>query len=130
MSCSSCTPSPPAPSGRGSASFPMQQCPSRMSDGRSFTDYSSSKCNFTYSKYGATSYDSRMYMIHNADEVIRQQRAASMESVCLAPPGLVPVPAEQFVVRCTPETCSRDSAAGLTPAGTPAGLGDGRRYYS
>lgn len=126
MSCSACNPSTPSPSSAAAPSFP--QCPSRMSDGRSFTDYSSSKCNFTSSKYGATSFESRMYMIHNADEVIRQQRAASMASVCAPPPGFVPVPPEQFVVRCTPQTCERNSSASVTAAGTPFGLGDGRRY--
>lgn len=125
-SCQTCDSA--RPQAADDASFPLQACPSRMSDGRSFTNYASSKCTFSASKYGSSSYDSRQWMIHNADDVIKQQRMDSMQSVCVPPPGLVPVPKEEFVVRCTPQTCTRTNAAGFTAQGLPLGLGDGRRY--
>lgn len=120
MSCTTCEGARPRPSAPSPA--PFFECPARMSDGRSFTDYASSKCGiFSTIPYGKSSFASRQYMIDNADDLIRKQRTAATQGTCPCPPNPVPVPGEQWVVRCTPQTCTR------TP-GDPAGLGDGRAY--
>ena len=120
MSCASCS-SGASPSATDAAG-PTFECPARMSDGRSFTDYRSSKCSiFSTIPYGKSSFTSRQYMIENADDIIRRQRAAASNGMCPCPPNPVPVPGEQWVVRCTPQTCTR------TPDDA-TGLGDGRRY--
>jgi len=93
-----------------------------MSDGRSFTDYASSKCAiFNTIPYGTSSFASRQYMIEHADDLIKTQRQVASQGICPCPPNPVPVPGEQWVVRCTPQTCTR-------AVGDAAGLGDGRNF--
>lgn len=94
----------------------------RMSDGRSFTDYASSKCSiFSTIPFGTSSFASRQYMIQNADALISKQRQAATKGMCPCPPNPIPVPGEQWVVRCSPQTCTRSVQ-------DAAGLGDGRNF--
>lgn len=94
----------------------------RMSDGRSFTDYASSKCSiFSTIPYGTSSFASRQFMIENADDLIKKQRQTASQGLCPCPANPIPVPGEQWVVRCTPQSCTRSVQ-------DASGLGDGRNF--
>lgn len=122
-SCSTCTGENPKP-----------MCPSRMSDGRAFTDYRPrcainaeimqlvSKANMMQS-----SYESRMYLQQNADSVMEMQRNMANQNLAPCAPCTRPnsdvgtMLPERYVVRCNGVTCSRSEV-------NPFGLGDGRAY--
>jgi hypothetical protein len=122
-SCSSCSATNPAP-----------MCPSRMSDGRAFTDYRP-RClvnaelmqMVSQSKMVQSSYESRMFLQHNADEVMNKERAKAVERMIPCAPCKRPFTdpgtmlGERYVVRCDNVTCSRTEV-------NPAGVGDGRAY--
>jgi hypothetical protein len=108
-------------------------CPSRMNDGRTFTDYRP-KCmsnsefmsDLQSKSIVASSYESRLYLQHNAEKIMEQQRNAAIDKMICGPcarpftdPGTMQP--EKYVVRCDTVTCSRQETA-------PGGLGDGRDY--
>lgn len=109
-------------------------CPSRMNDGRSFTDYRP-RCIVNAellsavekSKMIQSSYESRMYLQHNAEKVMEEERQKAVGRLIpcapckrsLNDPGTM-LP-ERYVVRCDGVTCTRNEV-------NPNGLGDGRAY--
>lgn len=122
-SCTSCSGNNPTPT-----------CPSRMSDGRAFTDYSP-RCHanarlmdmVANAKMVQSSFESRMFLQRNAQKVMEADRARAIETLvpcapCKRPftdPGTMLEP--QFVVRCDAVSCQRTLA-------NPNGLGDDRNY--
>ena len=88
--------------------------PSRMSDGRLFTDWNT-RCTRVPD---GTSYEHRMYLIKNASSIMKKNRCFSSEK-CLEDPGTM-LP-EKFVVTCNNRTCTRN------PTQFEDGLGDGRK---
>jgi len=129
MSCSSCGTSPSA----NKYKSPLE-CPSRMEDGRAFTDYRP-RCAVNYelfeqvnaAKMIKSSYESRMFLQHNADRVLEYERQKSIDNLipcapCTRPfsdPGTM-LP-EKYIVRCNGVSCVREEV-------NPYGLGDGRKY--
>lgn len=113
---------------------PTVMCPSRMSDGRSFTDYRP-RCivnaellnKLAVTNMVQSSYESRMYLQKNAEQVMEEERKKAMDRLIpCAPckrsfndPGTM-LP-ERYVVRCDGVTCTRVET-------NPTGLGDGRAY--
>jgi len=124
MSCKSCD----------VAVDPKVMCPTRMSDGRAFTDYRP-RCivnaELMQSVAGQnmvqSSYESRMYLQSQADKVMEQERQKAVDRLipcapCQRPfsdPGTM-LP-ERYVVRCDGVTCDRKEVY-------PGGIGDGRNY--
>lgn len=105
-------------------------CPTRMNDGRVFTDYRP-RCminNDLMSELSSqnmvnSSYESRMFLQRNADQIIEKQKQAAMAKVsCKQYEGkantMLP---EQYVIHCDTVSCKRKEA-------NPTGLGDGRNY--
>lgn len=113
---------------------PNVLCPTRMSDGRSFTDYRP-RCivnaelltKLDNAKMIKSSYESRMYLQKNAEKVMEEERQKAVNRLIpCAPckrsfndPGTM-LP-ERYVVRCDGVTCERKEV-------NPTGLGDGRNY--
>jgi|SRR5210317_104 hypothetical protein len=109
-------------------------CPTRMSDGRAFTDYRprcivNAELLEKVSNKGMikSSYESRMYLQKNADEFMKSElKKATDRLIPCAPclrsksePGTM-LP-ERYVVRCDGVTCSRTEEVS-------GGLGDGRNF--
>jgi hypothetical protein len=113
---------------------PVVQCPTRMADGRAFTDYRP-RCVVNaelmqalhQNKMVQSSYESRLFLQHNADQWIEQERSRALQNLipcapCKRPfsdPGTM-LP-ERYVVRCDGVSCSRSEV-------NPLGVGDGRLY--
>lgn len=123
-SCSSC-----------SAPNPVVTCPTRMSDGRSFTDYRP-RCAVnaelmqlvSNNNMVQSSYESRMYLQNNAEAFMDMERdKAAQRLIPCAPPCDRPTSEpgtmlpERYVVRCNGATCTRTEV-------NPEGVGDGREY--
>jgi len=108
-------------------------CPTRMNDGRAFTDYRP-RCmmnddlmaELNKQKMVASSYESRMYLQNNAEVIMEQQKKSATDKLMC---GTCPMPIdsigtmhnEKYVVRCDTVTCGRQEV-------DPNGLGDGRNY--
>lgn len=112
----------------------FKMCPSRMADGRAFTDYRprcivNSELMTKVSNSGKmqSSYESRMYLQQNAEQVMQQERIRAVERLVPCAPCKRPLNdagtmlPERYVVRCDGVTCSRTET-------NPMGLGDGRSY--
>ncbi len=107
-------------------------CPMRMNDGRAFTDYRP-RCiinndlmsQLTQKNVINSSYESRMYLQRNADEIMEQQkREAEAKVSCVVQANSVKVNTmlpERYVVHCDTVSCQRKET-------NPDGLGDGRSY--
>lgn len=111
-------------------------CPSRMADGRAFTDYRP-RCAVNAELLTGlaagnpsaplSSYESRMFLQQNAETVMQGERMKAVERLIPCAPCRRPATdagtmlPERYVVRCTPTTCTRAEI-------NPAGLGDGRTY--
>ena len=71
-----------------SGSYPTNQCPLRMSDGRAFTDYSP-RCNFNAyinsklaeNKMIKSSYEMRLYLQQNYDKFIEEERKKAIDNI-------------------------------------------------
>lgn len=110
---------------------PKAACPSRMADGRAFTDYRprcavNAELLAQLQRAGMvlSAYESRMYLQKNATRVMEQQRAAALERMAPCAPCTNPANTmlpERYVVRCDGVTCAKQEV-------NPAGLGDGRNY--
>lgn len=104
-------------------------CPSRMSDGRAFTDYRP-RCivhtNTLDSLEGTkSSYQLRMYFQTNAENIMEANRERALERLIPCAPcrrlttesgTMLP---ERYVVECDNVTCRRREV-------NPVGIGDGR----
>lgn len=109
-------------------------CPTRMNDGRAFTDYRP-RCPVHAEITGAaakaghiqSSYDLRMFMQHNAEKLIERERQQAIQALVPCAPCKRPLTdagtmlPERYVVRCDAVSCTRAEV-------NPSGLGDGRRY--
>jgi len=109
-------------------------CPSRMSDGRFFTDYRprciiNSDLNESIVKNNMinSSYESRMYLQNNADTVIAEQKIKAYETMVPCIPCNRPhsdngtMLPERYVVKCDTVSCQRKEV-------DKNGLGDGRNF--
>jgi hypothetical protein len=105
-------------------------CPMRMNDGRAFTDYRP-RCMVNYDmvsqlsekKIINSSYESRMYLQRNADEIMELEKRNAVSKVNCVPceakvNTMLP---EKYMIHCDTVSCKRDEA-------NIEGLGDGRRY--
>lgn len=105
-------------------------CPARMQDGRMFTDYRPRCMINTELMSGLdkdmvkSSYESRMYLQNNAEEIMEQQRNLAFDKVrCTRPQeDIGTMLPEQYTVKCDAVSCQRTQSA-------PNGLGDGRQYF-
>lgn len=109
-----------------------KMCPTRMSDGRAFTDYRF-RCavnaelleKVKLNNMVQSSYESRMFLQQNAEKIMEEERQKAVARLipcapCKRPftdPGTM-LP-ERFIVRCDGVTCKRVEV-------NPTGLGDGR----
>lgn len=123
MSCSTC-----------SGTNPTTTCPSRMSDGRAFTDYNP-RCSenarimsmLDNAKLVQSSYESRMFLQRNAQQVMDMERARAAETLIPCAPCSRPLTEDgtmapsRYVVRCDAVSCQRTEV-------NPNGIGDGRNY--
>lgn len=122
-SCTSC-----------SAPNPTPTCPTRMSDGRAFTDYRP-RCAVnaelmqmvSQNNMVRSSYESRMYLQTNAEMFMEMERKRAEDRLIPCAPCERPMSdagtmlPERYVVRCDGVTCTRTEV-------DPAGLGDGRDF--
>jgi hypothetical protein len=98
-------------------------CPNRLSDGRHFTDYRP-RCFTNYEALAQpmSSYDYRMYLIQNADEIMKKQREEAhnknMCESCVTPSTMLP---EKDIQSCDGRKC-------VFPQHDPQGLGLGRSF--
>ncbi len=108
-----------------------KECLNKMSDGRHFTDYRP-RCIINQSiiddvvnnKIVNSSYDTRMYLQHNAERIMEQQKSVNyvnLRSSCTPCNGVSTVLPDKYVVRCDGVSCTRVVV-------NPDGLGDGRNY--
>lgn len=109
------------------------QCPSRMSDGRLFTDYRP-RClvnndltsQLNQKNIPVSSYESRLYLQRNAETIMEQHKQQAIDRLLCGPctrsfndsGTMLP---EKYVVHCDNVSCSRKEV-------NPNGLGDGRTY--
>ena len=116
--------------------FKGEVCPSRMNDGRAFTDYRP-RCiinsdlidNLRQKNVINSSYDSRMYLQTNADQIIQDAQASAYENLsCDCKEydnhinGIDTMAPERYTVRCNSTSCYRAEV-------NPNGIGDGRNYF-
>lgn len=111
------------------------QCPIKMSDGRSFTDYRP-RCNINAELYGdvknsgsmASSYESRMFLQKNADMIMERSRMNSVNNLMPCAPCKRPFSdsgtmyPEKYIVKCSATSCEKILV-------NPDGLGTGTRLY-
>lgn len=102
-------------------------CPPIMADGRHFTDYRP-RCdvNYLYPRdKPVNSYDYRMYLVGNAESLLKEQRRKAYEQnmcgPCVEPYNVGTMLPEQSMVECDTNTCKFNYT-------NPAGLGTGRKY--
>lgn len=137
--CATCGPAPVTSTSTKPQAFDLNHtdkptCPIRMSDGRIFTDYRP-RCHVMGDLFRMmkeepvfTSLGSRLYLQHNADTIIDDNRANAQLMLgpcaqCTMPynePGTTELPAE-YVVRCNTSSCTRSMD-------NVVGLGDKRDY--
>jgi hypothetical protein len=106
-----------------------------MNDGRAFTDYRP-KCitntelmsELRNNNMIASSYESRMYLQKNADNIIQRSQASAFENLaCACTPyqnevmGINTMQPERYIVKCNSASCYREEI-------NPSGIGDGRQY--
>jgi hypothetical protein len=111
-------------------------CPSRMQDGRVFTDYRP-RCMINAElmvqmqdqNMMPSSYDTRMYLQKNAENIMQvaQNNAFNnMDCHCTAAgnqmKGIDTMAPERYVVKCNSVACTRQEV-------NAGGIGDGRQYY-
>jgi hypothetical protein len=109
-------------------------CPTRMADGRAFTDYRP-RCavngelltQVAGNKMIGSSYESRMFLQHNADQMMDYERNKAIQRLIPCAPcnrsfqDEGTMLSERYVVRCNGVTCTREEV-------NPFGVGDGRNY--
>lgn len=109
-------------------------CPSKMEDGRAFTDYRP-RCNvnadllenLTKNNMINSSYESRLYLQQNADKIMQMDRDNAIKNLLPCNPSNPSNPSnptmlpEKYIVKCDHISCSRVEI-------NPDGLGDGRMY--
>lgn len=121
-------------SGCDSPNMENVMCPTRMADGRAFTDYRP-RCTANAEVYHkviankmvGSSYEARMFLQHNADDMMDFERNRAIQTLIPCAPcnrsfqDAGTMLGERYVVRCNGVTCTREEV-------NPQGLGDGRSY--
>jgi hypothetical protein len=106
-------------------------CPARMSDGRHFTDYApncETEMQLRNTNGVMNSFEYRIWLQKNADVLMNNNRNVACVRNCCAGScvenfdGGTMLP-EKYIVKCDANTCTRVLA-------DPAGLGDGRAYFT
>lgn len=104
-------------------------CPYRMADGRHFTDYRP-RCLTNYAfptDRPMSSYEYRQYLVHNATELMQQNKRAFYKTnscgPCVEPFNVGTMLPEQNMVECDASTCK-------ISMNDQNGLGNGRKYSS
>lgn len=109
-----------------------KSCPAKMNDARAFTDYRP-KCVYnsqlidylTEKNVVASSYESRMYLQHNADKLMEEYKANAEQTLLCGPcskKDTIPsIEQERYNVKCDTISCQRKEV-------NPLGIGDGRIY--
>lgn len=113
----------------GGSCLPVDSCPMRMADGRTFTDYQPrcARNDGWQQLFGQqlNSYDLRQYLISNADQLMQANRTVASCGAqcapCKTPWNKGTMLPESSMVKCNAQTCS-------IAAGDPFGLGQGRDY--
>lgn len=109
-------------------------CPSRMADGRAFTDYRP-RCavnadllnKVLLAKMMGSSYESRMWLQNNSDNLMNENFAWAQDNLIPCAPCGRPfseagtMEPERYIVKCNGVTCTRTEV-------NPNGIGDGRSY--
>lgn len=107
-------------------------CPAKMNDARAFTDYrprcivNAQLMNYLTDKnVVASSYESRMYLQHNADKLMEQYKTNAENTLLCGPcgkkEGISDIEQERYMVKCNNITCEKQEV-------NPFGIGDGRMY--
>jgi hypothetical protein len=105
-----------------------------MADGRSFTDYRP-RCavngellnQVIGAKMVGSSYESRMFLQHNAEQMMDFERNNAIKRLVPCAPcnrsfdDAGTMLSERYIVRCNGVTCTREEI-------NPNGVGDGRKY--
>lgn len=105
-------------------------CPERMADGRLFTDYRP-RCAQQYldkiNNKLTSSYDYRLYMITNAEEIMKQNAISSyMRAQC--GPCVEPYEQGTMVPEVEKQVCNERTCS--FSVNDPYGVGLGRQYYN
>ena len=117
------------------AKEPIPPCPARMSDGRSFTDYRP-RCainaelmtDLTKQNLARSSYESRMYLQNNAENIMERNRTLSIENLAPCAPCKRPFSdpgtmyPQKYIVKCSATSCEKIEV-------NPDGLGTSTRLY-
>ncbi len=117
------------------AKEPIPPCPSRMSDGRSFTDYRP-RCainaelmsDLTKQNLARSSYESRMFLQNNAEQIMERSRMLSIENLAPCAPCKRPFSdsgtmyPQKYIVKCSATSCEKIEV-------NPDGLGTSTRLY-
>lgn len=113
----------------------VPHCPSKMSDGRSFTDYRP-RCmvnaelfqDLTDKNIMRSSYESRMFLQENADMIMERSRMQSVSNLAPCAPCKRPFTdpgtmyPQQYIVKCSATSCQKVEV-------NPNGLGTSTRLY-
>jgi hypothetical protein len=104
-------------------------CPPIMADGRHFTDYRP-RCDINYlypRDQAVSSYDYRMYLTHQAEQLMAADRAATYRKnvcgPCVEPYAVGTMLPEQTKVICNAQSCRIVSH-------DPRGVGQGRQHVT
>lgn len=101
-------------------------CMNRMQDGRQFTDYRP-RCTVHYETRNSnkSSLESRMFLMNNAEQLIRQNMDNAIQSNTCNKKSCMPLnitPPEKHEVKCNHKTCTHSAKPG------DFGIGTGRNY--
>jgi hypothetical protein len=102
--------------------------PSKMEDGRAFTDYRP-RCSVNADLYNDltknnlinSSYESRLYLQNNAEKIMQSDRDKALAELKPCNPPKSTMLPEKYIVKCDSVSCKRTEI-------DPSGLGDGRNY--
>jgi hypothetical protein len=118
-----------------SSKEPISQCPIKMSDGRSFTDYRP-RCQVNAELFNdlsiqnkmKSSYESRMFLQENANMIMERSRMQTIQNLAPCAPcsrnlddagTMYP---QRYVVKCSATNCEKIEV-------NPDGLGTSTRIY-
>ena len=107
----------------------IQSCMLKMQDGRAFTDYRP-RCTINYqlknTKEMNNSYDSRMFLINNAESLMTENENIVKETnackSCFSTNELGTALPEKNMMKCNDKTCNFQTNV------NPSGIGTGRIY--
>ena len=98
-------------------------CMNKMQDGRSFTDYRP-RCTVQYQmqdKLPKSSYDNRMYLMKNAESIMKQNRDVANKSNKCTDKSCMPLnitPPDMNTFTCNSKTCTQTKTNSVNGIGT------------